>query len=182
MKKLIIISTTLLLASNFLFAQKNDSLIKNIRLEYAQIKENLDSYDTTMIQIWNESTQGGQAIGYYDKGELKLIEVVWLGETGKHQIEYYFIDEKLIFAFDQYFTYNRPINWDEKKAKEDGDDEVFDPGKTTVKEDRYYFKDEKLFLWLDNYKKEVDLTLKTNLITGQGLIAHCYKMRDKLKK
>ena len=182
MTRLIIISTLILLTSNFLFAQDNDSLVKDIRLKYTEIRANLDSYDTTMIEIWDESTEGGQATAYYDNGDLKIIEVLWLGETGKKQIEYYFNYRKLIFAFDQEFHYNRPIYWDEKTAKENGDNGVFDPQKTTVKEDRYYFNNEKLFLWLDNDKKEVDLTLGTNTIVGQGLIAHFYKMKDELKK
>ena len=142
MKKTLIISTIFILTSNFLISQNNDSLIKDIRLKYNNIRENLHSYDTTMIQIWDESTEGGQATGYFDNGKLKQIEIVWLGETGKHQIEYYFNEGKLIFAFDQYFDYNRPIYWDEKTAKENGDNEVFDPKKTTIKEDRYYFNNE----------------------------------------
>jgi hypothetical protein len=182
MKRLLSISILIFLTSNFLLAQNKDSLVKDIRSKYTEIRTNLDSYDTTMIEIWDESTEGGQATAYYDKGDLKLIEVLWLGETGKKQIEYYFNDGKLIFAFDQDFDYNRPIYWDEKTAEENGDKEVFDPKKTTVKEDRYYFNNEKLFLWLDNDKKEVDLSMGTNSITGQGLIAHCYKMRDELKK
>ena len=182
MKRLLSISILIFLTSNFLLAQNKDSLVKDIRSKYTEIRTNLDSYDTTMIEIWDESTEGGQATAYYDKGDLKLIEVLWLGETGKKQIEYYFNDGKLIFAFDQDFDYNRPIYWDEKTAEENGDKEVFDPKKTTVKEDRYYFNNEKLFLWIDNDKKEVDLSMGTNSITGQGLIAHCYKMRDELKK
>jgi len=182
MNRLLIISTFLLLTSNFLFGQDKDSLVKDIRSKYTEIRTNLDSYDTTMIEIWDESTEGGQATAYYDNGNLKLIDVVWLGETGKNQIEYYFSDGQLIFAFDQDFDYNRPIYWDEETAKENGDNEVFDPKKTTVKEDRYYFNNEKLFLWLNNERQEQDLTMGTNSIVGQGLIAHCYKMKDDLKK
>lgn len=182
MTRLLIISTFILLTSNFLFAQNKDSLVEDIRLKYTEIRSNLDSYDTTMIEIWNESTEGGQATAYYDSGNLKLIEVVWLGETGKNQIEYYFNDGKLIFAFHQSFEYNRPFYWDEKRAKENGDNEFFDPQKTIVKEDRYYFNNEKLFLWLDNDQKAQDLTMGTNSIVGQGLIAHCYKMEDEFKR
>src|SRR5690606_39258883 len=98
MTKLLIISTFILLTSISLFAQDKDSLVKDIRLKYTEIRANLDSYDTTMIEIWDESTEGGQATAYYHNGDLKLIEVVWLGETGKNQIEYYFNDEQLIFA------------------------------------------------------------------------------------
>lgn len=179
--KLLLISTFFFLTSNFLFAQDKDSLIKDIRGKYAEIRANLKCYSTTMMEIWGESTEGGQATAYYDNGDLKLIEVLWLGETGKNQIEYYFNDGKLIFAFDQDFDYNRPIYWDDKTAKENGDNEAFDPKKTAVKEDRYYFYNEKLFLWLDNDKKEQDLTEGTNSVVGQGLIAHCYKIKDELK-
>ena len=182
MTRLIFISTFILLTSNFLFAQDKDSLVKDIQSKYTEIRANLDSYDTTMIENWDESTEGGQATAYYDNEDLKLIEVVWLGETGKHHIEYYFNDGKLIFAFDQDFEYNRPIYWDKETAEENGDTQVFDPQKTNLKEYRYYFNNEKLFLWLDNDKKEQDLNMGTNSIVGQGLIAHCYKIKDELKK
>lgn len=182
MKKLITISSILLLTGNFIFAQNKDSLIKAIRIQYGQIRENYNSYDTTMIDIWDESTEGGQATGFYDNGEPKLIEVVLLGETGKKRCEYYFNSGKLIFAYNQGFHYNRPIYWDEKTAKENEDDEFFDPNKTTVTEDRYYFDQEKLILWLDNDKKEVDLTDQANLMEGQDLITHGYEMKAKLKR
>ena len=182
MTRLLIISAFLFLTGNLLFGQDKDLLVQDIRSAYSAIRANLDAYDTTMIEIWNESTEGGQATAYYDNGDLKLIEVVWLGETGKHLIEYYFRDGQLIFAFDQDFKYNRPIYWDKETATENGDSEVFDPKKTTVKEDRYYFNNEKLFLWLDNDRQEQDLTMGTNSIVGQGLIAHCYKIKDELEK
>lgn len=162
--------------------QVNNSWVKDIRSAYTEIRANLDAYDTTMIHIWDESTEGGQATAYYDHGVLQLIEVVWLGETGKHQMEYYFKDEQLIFAFDQDFAYNRPIYWDEETATANGDNEVFDPKKTTVQEDRYYFNNEKLFLWLDHDGQEQDLTMGTHSIVGQGLMAHCYKIRSELEK
>ena len=178
MNRLLIISTFLLLTSNFLFGQEKDSLVADIRMKYSETRTNILHYDTKMIEIRDESTEGGQAVGSYDNSELKLIEVLWLGETGKRLIEYYFHDGQLIFAVKQDFDYNRPIYW----LEENGDNEVFDPKKTTVKEDRYYFNNEKLFLWLDNDKQEQDLTTGTNSIVGQGLVAHCYKMKNKLKK
>ena len=182
MTRLLIILTFTLLPSSILFSQDTDSLVKDIRSKYIEIRTNFDSYDTTIVEISGESTESGQGTAYYDNGHLKLIEVIWLGETGKNKIEYYFNDGELIFAFDQNFDYNRPIYWNEKTAKENGDNEIFDSKKTTVKEDRYYFNNENLFLWLDNDKQEQDLTMGTNSIVGQGLIAHCYKMQDELKK
>jgi len=183
MERLLIILTFILLTSNLSFGQKtNSSWIKDIRSKYTEIRTNLSSYDTTMLEIWDESAEGGQCTAYYDKGQLKLIVVMLFGEMGKKETEYYFNDEKLIFAFDINFDYNRPIYWDEKMAKENGDTEAFDSKKTTVKENRYYFNNDKLFLWLDNDKQVQDLTIGTNSIIGQRLITNCYKMKNKFKK
>lgn len=171
----------ILLTNNFLFAQNKEAWVKDIRLKYSDIRTNLDSYHTKMIDIWDESTEGGKATAYYDNEEIKLIEVIWYGETGKYSIEYYFYNEKLIFAFDQDFRYNRSIWWSEEDAKELGDNEIFDPKKTIITEGRYYFKNDQLFLWLDHNKKEVDLTMNTSSTIEKKLITHCYKMKDKFK-
>lgn len=165
-----------------MFGQEKDSLVSDIRIKYSDTRTNILHLHTKIIERLDESTEGGQAKGYFDNGKLKLIEVFWLGETGKRIIEYYFNNGQLIFAFNQHFDYNRPIYWDEETATENGDSEFFDPKKTTVKEDRYYFNDKKLFLWLDNERQEQDLTLGTNSIIGQELIAHCYQMKADLEK
>ncbi len=176
----------LLVTSNHLFANCNDSLTKNIRVKYNYIKTNLNSFDTTIIEIWGESTEGGQQTAFYEDSELKLIQVVWLKETGKNIIEYYFDNGQLIFAFDQVLNYNMPIYWDEKKVKENQlnieNQEVFDPKKTIILTDRYYFNNEILFLWLNNDKKEVDLKAGTNVIVGLGLVSHCQIIKDKFVK
>ena len=182
MTKTLNILLFLFFISNSLWAQNTDSLRQKISEKYNYIRTNLSSFDTTTINILGESTEGGQGVAFYENSKLKMIQVIWFGETGRNMVEYYFDNGKLIFAFDQSFKYNRPIYWDEKKAKEFEDKEVFDPEKTTVKEDRYYFNNEILFLWLDNNKKKMDLTMGTNSIVGKGLIAHCYKMKDDLKK
>ena len=135
-----------------------------------------------MVDIMDESTEGGQATAFYDGSNLKLIEEIWFGETGKRKIEYYFDSGQLFFALDIDYDYNRPIYWDSLSAKESNDSEVFDAKKTIVKEDRYYFSNKKLIRWLDNNKKEVDLSLGTNSIVGQGLIADATKVKNKFKK
>lgn len=182
MNRLLIISTFLLLTSNFLFGQDIDSLVADIRMKYSETRTNILHFNSKMIKTWDESTEGGLAVGSYDSSELKLIEVLWLGETGKKLIEYYFYDGQLIFALEQDFDYNRPIYWDKETAKENGDSKVFDPKKATIKEDRYYFNNEKLFLWLDNEKKAQDLITSKNSIVGRRLVDHCYKMKNELKK
>ena len=162
-------------------AQSTDSLIKDIRAKYQTIRSNVKSYDTKSRDEWDESTEGGQIIGYYKKKDLKLIEGFYFGETGKLEIEYYFDNGLLFFVFEKHYTYNRPIYWDEKHMQENNDTVVYDPRKTKIKLDRYYFHKEKLFRWLDN-EKEVDLSPGTNTHVGQELITRANKLQDKLKK
>lgn len=181
MRKLTTIMTLLFLGTMTL-AQSTDSIVNDIRARYNDIRTHLGSYDTTSLVIWVGSAEGGHAIAYYaDSNDLKLIELTWFGENGKRIIEYYFDNQNLIFSFVREFDYNRPIYWDEEKAKEMGDNEVYDPKKTTIKEDRYYFENEQLFLWLDNDGNQVDLTLGTNTLVGQRLIADAYNTKGKLK-
>ena len=182
MKKHIFLFCALLISMLCLRAQSSDSWLKNIRQQYYSIQEKLHTYDTTMLPLWGESTEGGQAIAYYDDSDLKLIQIVWLGETGKNMMDYYFDKGQLIFAFEQYIQYNRPIFWNEEVARENGDNEVFDPEKSTVEENRYYFHNQKLFLWLDPGKDEVDLTQGTNTLVGKGLIAHAFKMKGEIEQ
>jgi len=182
MKKITTILTILLFTIGLINAQSQDSLIKDIRTKYKDIKNDLSTFNITKTEIWNESTEGGQAIAYYDKDKLKLIEIIRLGETGKRITEYYFDKGKLVFVFDQNYEYNRPIYWDKKMSKENNDNEFFEPEKSLIKENRYYFNNEQLFLWLDNEKNKVDLTLNTNLIVGQDLISNTKKIKEKLKK
>lgn len=180
-KSFFIVFAIYLLTTSCISAQNKESLIKEIDLRCNQIRENLNVYDTITSKIWDESTEGGQITGYYENKEIKLIEIIWYGESGKNQLDYYFDKGKLIFALDQKFSYNRPIYWDEKAAIENDDDEFYDPDKTIVTAESYYFKNEKLTLWLDNNQRKVDLNLGTNSITGQGLRAHCYKMKTDYK-
>lgn len=184
MKRLFILMAVSFLTIYFLHGQNHNKemWIKDIRLKYSDIRMNLDSYTTDIIDIWGESAEGGEVTAYYDNEEIKLIKVIWYGETGKRQIEYYFYNEKLIFSFNQNFKYNRSIWWSIEDAELVGDDELFDPKKTIIIEDRYYFKNDRLFLWLDHDKNEVDLTLDSNLNKGEKLLMHSYEMKAKLKK
>ena len=116
MKRLLILSALFFLTNNFLFAQNKDSLISDIRGKYIVIRENNAPFDINVIKILGESTEGGQATTFYDKSDLKMVEVVWFGETGKRIIEYYFDKGRIFFAFDQEFNYNRPFYYNNKMA------------------------------------------------------------------
>lgn len=179
MKYVTCITMILFFTTGLVHAQLTDSMLKSTKIKFKEIRKNLTTYDTVRV---DESTDGGEGIAYYDKGELKLIQMIWFGETGKTQMEYYFDAGKLFFVFEQVFSYNRPIYWDKKTAKENNDDEFFDLSKSTIKENRYYFNNDKLGLWLDNDKAKVDLSLEENSNVGKDLIIDAYQIKDKLKK
>lgn len=162
------------------YAQSKDSLVNIVRKKYQQIRNDLKTYDTVSVDLEEESTEGGEATGYYAKKDLKLISLEYFGETGKKTIEYYFDKGQLFFAYERNYTYNRPIYWDKERMKENNDTEVHDPAKKKIEEDRYYFSGTKLIRWLDKDKKQADLTKGTNKLVGQGLIVHASKIRDLL--
>lgn len=59
MTKIVSILLFLFLTSNLILAQNNDSLTQDIRIKYNDIRTNLASFDTTKIDIWGESAEGG---------------------------------------------------------------------------------------------------------------------------
>ncbi len=182
MKRTNVLLTFLFVALNFVMGQSNDSIIKDIRSNYTEIRTHLETCSFLTTEVMGESTEGGEAKAYFDSEKLKLIEVVLYGETGKYAVEYYFNNGLLFFSFEQHFTYNRPIYWDKKMAEEYNDSEVFNPEKTIIIEDRYYFNEEKLIRWIDNDKNEVDLSSEENILKGLGLINQAYKTKGRFKK
>ena len=172
----------MLFGLELLSAQSKELILNEIKSEYKTTRSNLETYKKNIVEHEGESTDGGQTTTYFKNADIKLIEVIGFWETGKNVTEYYFKNDQLFFVFDQRHKYNRPIHWDEKSAKENGDNEIFDPNKTKITEDRYYFDKEYLFLWLDNDRNKVDLTIGTNTIVGKGLVAHAYKLKSEFKK
>jgi hypothetical protein len=129
------------------------------------------SYVKKFPEIELNTTEGGHVTAYFNSENLKLIEIIEFGETGKNITQYYFKNRKLFFAFNQRYYYNIPIY-----------NKEFDPNKTTIIEDRYYFHKEKLFIWLDNDKNKVDLTLKINKAIGKKFVNYTKKIKYELKK
>ena len=120
------------------------------------------------------SAEGGEGTAYMGPSGICYLRVIWYGETGRNEVDYYFEQDSLIFAQDRHVEYNRPIYWDRENAAANGDTVVFDPGLSRVEENRYYFQHHRLVLWLDPALAPVDLTMGTNTITGQGLISHAF--------
>lgn len=171
-----------LFSTGLTIAQSTDETIKDIRVKYTDIRDNLDNYDTTMAEVWGESTEGGQVTGYYDQDNLKYMVVWLLGETGKREIEYYFDNGQLFFVLDTDFRYNRPIYWDEKIAKENNDTETFDADKTVIKEDRYYFDNGQLIRWIKPNGQYGDSKLAYYKNLETEIPQYADKMKEKLEK
>jgi hypothetical protein len=126
-------------------AQSTDALVKEITQKSNGIISNLKSFNQKTLDLPGESEEGGQAVGNYDQGILRMIDVNYFGETGKSETQYFFDNGELIYYVEKNHQYNRPIYWDKKTAEENNDSEIFDPEKTIVTEkEKYYFNQGKL--------------------------------------
>jgi hypothetical protein len=151
MRTLTFTLTFLLFISLSFFAQETAGLIPTFDKKQKKIKDNLASYDTIVKTILDQSSEGAELIGYYKNNELALMTISCFGETGKRVTEYYYMNEMLYLVEDTYFKYNRPIYWDGKKAREQGDTATFDPTKTEINEhDKFYFRGRDLIQWLSH--------------------------------
>jgi hypothetical protein len=174
MKILTNILVLYLFSSCLTFAQSADNTIDNIR-------DSIDSYDTTMVKFWDESSEGGQMIAFFDKDDLKLMEVRLYGETGKRKIEYYFDNGQLFFVLNTDYRYNRPFYWDEEKAKENNDTEYFDPNKTVINENRYYFENKRIIRWIKPNGEETNNKIEDYENLEIEILQYADKMKEKLK-
>jgi hypothetical protein len=103
------------------------------------IDKNLSKLDSTKIEIWDESTEGGEATIYYKSNDTSKIRAILFNETSRLDVYYYYANNDLIFVKVFNLEYNRPIGWDEKMAEEMGDDEVFEHDKTIIFKYSFYY-------------------------------------------
>ena len=73
--------------------------------------------------------------------------------------EFYYQNKSLIFAFYKSHQYNVPFYVTPEVTK-DASGITFDPKKTKITEDRHYFAKGKMVRWIDENKKEVNVTSK----------------------
>lgn len=117
--------------------QEKSKIINDIRKEFTTI--NSDSTLTEVVlnneEFLDHATDGGgQLTGFYKGGQLRKI-VRWTGlSNGNEIIEFYFINNKLIFVYEQFNAFI----YDQKKEilHQDTTERTF--------EGRYYFSKEKL--------------------------------------
>jgi hypothetical protein len=149
MEKIIVIIISFLLSFQLACAEMTvsgdgfkdmDVIIKDIRKEYNNINSQAYSYTKKTVNLYDESTEGAQAIGYYKNDELKKIIIWYYGETGKALKEYYYKADNFFFVYSKEFRYKLPIY-------NDSNVEVINS-----KEDRYYFYNGTLIKWISGNK------------------------------
>lgn len=92
------------------YGQKNDAYIKEVRTKFNKINA---AKDFQIVKVDGElygnltgvyPDGGGDAVGYVKKNRVyKIVETVYTA-SGKHVMEYYFWDNRLIFVYQQVQT------------------------------------------------------------------------------
>jgi hypothetical protein len=106
-----------------------------IKTQYTEINNNLKSYRKVVKTDTVETTEGNEIRLYFSGDEIKKIEALYYGETGKALTEYYFFNKKLMFCYLAEYKYDVSINASNGKVKI-----------ISTKEKRYYFKNGIIFL------------------------------------
>jgi hypothetical protein len=177
-KKLILVIVCVLF-SHSSFSQSTKSDIKEIRKNYKEVVKNKNSFFKKSQDLMGGSSEGGQAVAYFEEDIIRLIAISWYGEMGKTTRSYYYKNEKLFFIFEEIYTYNAPIYYDKETAKEDNSVEFFDDKKTTRLENRYYYKNNELIRVLDHAKKQQNLSLKDTKENGVRLLKEATDLKNK---
>ena len=154
MKKIVFFFVLVTFSVMTSFAQKNDKVkseeIKTIKANFTRINS-IKNWTKIKEVETDDSADGGYINYYYNNDKLEKIVVRKFGESGQYLAEYYLLNNKLSFVFEQDTTYNFPLYWKE-----------FNDKKSKIEEFRYYFEDRKLILFIGkskNYKTESENTL-----------------------
>src|ERR1700733_16186912 len=67
-----------------------------IKTQYTEINKNLKFYRKVVKTDTAETTEGNEIRLYFNGDEIKKIEALYYGETGKVLNEYYFFNKKLM--------------------------------------------------------------------------------------
>jgi hypothetical protein len=114
--------------------------IPSIRQQYAAINKRAPRLRKVKKELSGFSTEGGELVAYFDGKAIVKMVATYYGETGRTVEEFYYRDEKLIFAFRKVLNYDRPLS-----------------GKVvSTSEERFYFNNDQLVSWIDQDKKQVE--------------------------
>ena len=159
-------------------AQATVPAVAAIQVECQRIWSSRATYQTRSLDLGVDA----EGTAYYAGESLKLLAVVYYGETGKWETYYYYKQGQLLFALSSDCRYNRPYYYDKKTARENGDAEAFDAQKSETTKRRYYFQRGQLIQWLDNAKKRQPPTAASQQEDYRELLATEARVRAELKK
>ncbi|MGM9477550.1 hypothetical protein ACS5PU_14035 [Pedobacter sp. GSP4] len=92
-------------------------IIRKIQSDFLSINKQLKFFKKKSRSASGMSAEGGEVVGYYDKGAIKKIHCVLYGETGKSESEYYFNSKGLFFFYEKDFFYDKPMYLKDFKVK-----------------------------------------------------------------
>ncbi|MGO4294468.1 hypothetical protein [Chitinophaga sp. RAB17] len=126
-----------------LFSQDTTALIlRDIRNKCREINAGKHTYRKVGVDPSGETSEGGEATGYFYKDGIVLIEERMYWESGKSQRSIYYNNGAPVFIFLKESTYNVPFYV-----------ATFNSKLTKVTEDRSYFYKGKMIRWIDAGKK-----------------------------
>jgi hypothetical protein len=97
------------------------------------------NYDVRSVDVFDESTEGGELFQYQKDDEIVKMALVLYGETGKVYYEYFFYNNDLIYISKVATFYNAHIL-----------DESFDESKSTATASEYFFDSGEMILAKEN--------------------------------
>jgi len=167
MKLSIILSIFILNNLSLIFAQNDEEIFKQTRLQFKTINDEIKTYttlsdDSTIVESGTDQI----IIAYYKGKQLMKIEKNYLGDMAESSFQYYFWNQQLFFVFTT-FTYH---------SYNDGNEQ------TVTNENRFYFNDNKLIRWLDSGKKQKDKNSADFKNEENNWIENAKKLLDKYKK
>jgi len=124
--------------------QADTAKINLVKAQYTKINNNLKSYKKIIKTDTAETTEGNEVAEFSRGKEIKKLQVIYYGETGKALCEFYFYDKKLIFYYNAEYRYNVSIYVDKGSVKV-----------ASIKEKRYYFNDGRIFMVKTNPKETI---------------------------
>jgi hypothetical protein len=158
----------------------------NMEKNLKPIRENFTKINTkkdwTKIDSLSLIDGDSNTILFYSKKGLEKLIHTNFGESGKIIIEYYLLNGKLSFVLEQLHHYNMPYVVDSiVKVDNPTIEEIYDPKKTKIEEDRSYFINEKLIHQINNEDCGSPFA-KSYLITEEKRLKTEYKRILKLAK
>lgn len=84
--------------------------LETSKLKSEEIRKRSGQYTQEKSEIFGLSTEGGEQTKYTDDiGDIKIVEQIFLGESGRSKIEYYYYNDKIFLISKSNFEYVKPI-------------------------------------------------------------------------